>query len=54
MQSCKQTIFIVCYYLFTCTFIYVVMLYFVSVLTPLDWEEAEIHMKFKGILQKVM
>ena len=32
----------------------VVILYFVSVLTPSDWKEAEIHMKCKGILQKAM
>ena len=32
----------------------VVILYFISVLTPSDWEEAEIYMKFKGILQKAV
>ena len=37
-------------YLFTFPFMYVVILYFISVPTPSDWEEAEIHMKFKGIL----
>ena len=50
----RQKIFIVCYYLFTFTFISVVILFFVSVLTPSDWEEAEIHMKCKGILRKAM
>ena len=47
-------IFIICFYLFTFTFISVEILYFVSVLTTSDWEEAGIHMKFKGILQKAM